>query len=62
MATITKLKSGKFYCQVRRSGFKHLRRTFETRAEAVTWAHDREMAIKYQTPLKALNNETLLDI
>jgi len=62
MATITKLKSGKFYCQIRRTGFKPIYRTFETRADAVAWAHDRELAIKYQTPLKELDDETLLDI
>ena len=47
MASITKLRSGRYYCQVRQKGFKPLYRSFDTRSEAVSWAEEQEQALYY---------------
>jgi integrase len=66
MASITKLPSGKYYCQVRLRGKMPLYKSFASRTEAAQWAEDREAAIKqapnYELPIINLTNETLKDI
>ena len=62
MASITKLRSGRYYCQVRLKGCKPLYKSFDTRSEAVSWAREQEQALHYQVPPTCLDGETLRDI
>jgi integrase len=62
MASITKTRSGKYYCQIRCKGCKPLNKTFPTHAEADLWAREQEQALHYQTPPTCLEGETLQDI
>ena len=62
MASITKLRSGRYYCQIRQKGCKPLYKSFDTRSEAVSWAEKQEQALHFQVPPTCLEGETLRDI
>jgi integrase len=65
MATIRKLKSGKFEVQIRRKGFSPIGRSFLKRGDAEQWARHMETKLDrgdLPTPIKVLDSYKLKDI
>ena len=65
MATIRKLKSGKFEAQVRRKGYAPVSRTFHKKSDAEEWARHTEVKAdrgELHTPVKVLAQYTVKDV
>ncbi len=65
MATIRKLKSGKFEVQIRRKGYSPISRSFFKRGDAEQWARHTEIKLDrgdLPTPVKVLDAYKLKDI
>ncbi len=65
MATIRKLKSGKFEAQVRRKGYAPVSRTFHKKSDAEEWARHTEVKAdrgELHTPVKVLAQYMVKDV